>query len=381
MRILYFIFLLSVFFSGCNHVTEKHGENKDVTTTPGLRVQYAKGFKLQDNGDFLAITIVNPWQKAENIAFRYYLTKKDTLPSLADNINTIKIPVKKIVCLSTTHIGFLDYINQTDAVVGVSGARYVTNTKIAERISRGEVHDVGYDEQINYELIVKLQPDLVIAYAVSGSEAGYLGKLRELGIRVMYVAEFLEEDPVAKMEWVKVFAALFNKNNEVTARFDSVASRYRSLALQASQIKHRPKVMLGLPWSGTWYISGGESYIARLIADAGGDYLWKDTGFKDSRPMSLEAVYARALEAEYWLNTGTANNIKEVTDIDGRFENLQAIKNKNIFNYNRLSLTGGGNAYFETGVVEPEVILEDLITILHPDVLPSHQLKYYKKLE
>ncbi|MBN2611553.1 MAG: ABC transporter substrate-binding protein [Bacteroidales bacterium] len=381
MRSLTILFLLPILLSGCNRVTGKHGEISDLDTNQAANVRYATGFKTEDKDGYQIITVFNPWQKAENIAFRYYLTGRDTVSSLPDGANIIKIPVKKVVCLSTTHLGFLEFINETDALAGISGTRYVTNTAITERIEKGEVRDIGYDEQINYELIVKLQPDLVIAYAVSGNEASYLGKLRELGIQVMYVAEYLEENPVAKMEWVKVFAALFDKTGETTVRFDSVAANYHSLTLKAKRIDHKPKVLSGLPWNGTWYISGGESYFAKLIADAGGSYLWKNTTFKDSRPMSLESVYARAIEADFWLNTGTANTIKEVTDVDSRFENLPALKKKNIFNYNRLSRSDGGNAYFETGVVEPDIILKDLITILHPEVLPSHQLKYYKKLE
>lgn len=380
MRISLVLLILYLALTSCKRGSGDLNSETRGAISSDIEVKYANGFKIQDFGEFMEITVYNPWQNAENVSYRYILSENDTFPSEKNCIN-IKIPLKKIVCLSTTHLGFISYIGETDAVTGISGIRYVTNAQILENYNKGMVHDVGYDENINYELIIKLQPDLVIAYGVSGTETGYLGKLGELGIQVMYIAEYLEENPLAKMEWVKVFAALFNKTKEVSARYDSAANYYYSLKQQVINLGRKPKVLLGLPWKGTWYVSGGNSYVARLISDAGGDYLWKDLNFYDSRPMGLETIYTRALDADFWLNTGETNTISEVLEVDKRFENLKAIKNRSIYNYNRLTGKQGGNAYFETGVVEPEIILKDLISILHPEVLPSHELKYYKKLE
>ena len=379
MRICFTFILFVVLISCKPRLKNQEKENISETSTTS-KIEFAKGFTIQNLGKNEIITIHNPWQKAEGVAYQYILSANDTFPSEIENAIRIKIPVRKIICLSTTHLGFINFIGETDAVVGISGARYVTNPKIREKIKQGFVSDIGYEESINYELIVRLQPDLVIAYGVSGNETSYLRKIEELGIRVIYIAEYLEENPLAKMEWVKVFAALFNKEKEISVKFDSVASYYHSLTIKVIQLKQKPSVLLGLPWKGTWYISGGKSYVAKLISDAGGNYLWKDLDFRDSRPMSLESIYSQALNADFWLNTGTANSIKDILEVDKRFENINAVGKGNIYNYNNLTVKSGGNAYFESGVVEPEIILEDLITILHPDVLPSHQLKYYKKL-
>ena len=182
------------------------------------------------------------------------------------------------------------------------------------------------------------------------------------------------------MEWVKVFGALFRKEKKVTQLFDSVADHYSELVKSVSGIKKKPGVLLGIPWKGTWYISGGESYVAKLIADAGGNYIWKSLPFADSRPMGLEAIFSKAVSADFWLNTGTANSLADIMATDQRFQSIKAVRNRKVYNYNRLVNAKGGNAYFESGVVEPDIILEDLISILHPEVLPSHKLKYYKKL-
>jgi iron complex transport system substrate-binding protein len=166
-----------------------------------------------------------------------------------------------------------------------------------------------------------------------------------------------------------------------TEKFDSVAGKYNILAKRAGSSENKPGVLLGLPWRGTWYISGSQSYIARLIKDAGGRYIWDHLDYNESRPMVLEAVYEHALSADYWINPGDALLKKDIVAVDERFSRLPSFNNDRVFNNNNELSRGGGNAFFESGVVEPEIILSDLIYILHPQLLPSHKLKYYRKLQ
>jgi iron complex transport system substrate-binding protein len=379
MRVVQSAFIILIFICCCRHDKKEDIHDHQADAQP-VSVKFAKGFNISKHGSYQILTIFNPWQKAKNISYRYHLCTSDTLIDHTESETVIKVPVKKVICLSTTHIGFIDYIDELESIAGLSGTRYVSNPYLLDQVSRGKVHDIGYDEGINYELILKLQPDLVIAYGVSGNETGFSEKLKELGIQVMFIAEYLEENPLAKMEWVKVFAALYQKEKEVSEKYDIAVDRYVSLVRKASGSKHRPAVLLGLPWKGTWYISGGDSYIAKLISDAGGNYLWSNTQYRDSKPMSLETIFSKAFEAEFWLNTGVAGSVGEILDIDERFGALSCIKNSRVYNNNNLVNSRGGNEYFEKGVVEPDVILADLIKILHPEMLPSHQLKYYQRL-
>ena len=380
MRIQTTLFILSALaFGTCKRdisllsVSAKAG---DIS----VPVRFARGFRIESYDSSCSITVNNPWQSAENVKYVYHLGNYSVVPEDKKNDVFIKVPVKRIICLSTTHIGFVEFTNELGSVTGISGSRYVSNPWLVNEIEKGKIQDVGYGENLNYELIVKLQPDLVIAYGVSGMETGFAEKLKELGIKVIFIAEYLEENPLAKMEWVKVFGALFRKEKKVTQLFDSVADHYSELVKSVSGIKKKPGVLLGIPWKGTWYISGGESYVAKLIADAGGNYIWKSLPFADSRPMGLEAIFSKAVSADFWLNTGTANSLADIMATDQRFQSIKAVRNRKVYNYNRLVNAKGGNAYFESGVVEPDIILEDLISILHPEVLPSHKLKYYKKL-
>jgi iron complex transport system substrate-binding protein len=345
-------------------------------------VIYANGFTLQTDKSNSLVTIINPWQNALNVKYFYLLSDTLKRSQIIDESHWfIKTPVKRVVCLSTTHIGFIGFIHESGSIVGISGKNYVVNEELRSKISRDQLPDVGYDENLSFELILKLKPDVVLAYGVSGTVTNTVRKLNELGIPTILIAEYLEEVPLAKMEWIKVFGALYGCKDFAMHKFDSVANQYNQLALLAGKASNKPTVLLGLPWRGTWYISGGKSYIARLVTDAGGEYIFNNLMFNESRPIALEKVFERALHAEFWLNSGDARTKDDLFSVDERFNRLSPVFNDHVYNNNKMISPSGGNAFYESGVVEPEIILSDLIYILHPQLLPSHQLKYYRKLQ
>lgn len=66
---------------------------------------------------------------------------------------------------------------------------------------------------------------------------------------------------------------------------------------------------------------------------------------------------------------------------DNRYANFAAVKTGNVYNNNARINNSGGNDYWESGTSNPDIVLSDLIKILHPEILPNHQLVYYRKLE
>jgi iron complex transport system substrate-binding protein len=211
---------------------------------------------------------------------------------------------------------------------------------------------------------------------------GYISKLRELGTQAMFNADYLEEDPLGKAEWIKLFGALFCKEKMADSIFTSVVASYNQIKEYVKQnASEIPDVLLGLPFRDAWYISPGNSYISRLIEDAGGSYLWHDTESSVSMPYGLEDVFMRSLEADYWLNTGTAGSKKEIASIDQRLKNLPCFINGNLYNNNKRISPEGGNDYWESGALYPDLILKDIATILHPELFRNRALFYYRKIE
>jgi iron complex transport system substrate-binding protein len=346
-------------------------------------IKYAARFEIQKKEKYSLLIVKNPWQGAENVNHLYFLVPKgDNIPAEVDSANVIRVPIESIICMSTTHVSMITALNEEETIKGVSGVDFLFEKKLRTRIEGHKIADVGYEDNLNKELVIKISPDLIMVYGIGNESAGYLSKLKELGFKILFNADYLETDPLGKAEWIKVFGALFKKEKEADSIFYSVSEEYNSLKSYINDnIKVRPSVFLGLPWKDTWFISPGNSYLSKLISDAGGDYLWKDTKSQISMPFGIENVYIKAVSAEYWLNTGSVSNLNEIIAIDNRLEELSSFKKGNIYNNNNRVESGGGNDYWESGTIKPQIILKDIASILHPDLFPGYKLYFYKKIE
>ena len=364
----------------------KNNENKSHRT-PDLIVEkeniiYAKSFEIEKRDNYKLITIRNPWQGARDVEYKYaVVNKNESIPKLPVNCKIIRTPIKKVVCLSTTHVAFIDVLEETGSIVAVSGTDYVNNSKIRRKIENKQISDVGYDNSLNYELIASLEPDLVITYGVGGQVASYNQKLNDLGIQTIIISEYLEDDPLGKLEWIKLFATFYEKEEMASEYFNLAVEEYNKLLELTEQIKIKPKVLFGLPWKDSWYVPGGKSFLSKMVEDAGGDYIWKMNESRESLPFGIESVFANASDAEVWMNTGSINEKSDILKIDERFKSFEPFKNGEIYNNNLRINPFGGNDYWEKGLVEPHVVLKDMIKIFHPDILPNHQLVYYKIIE
>lgn len=377
----YFGICLMILLISCNGKIKKPGQNPKTADVP--IVTYATRFKIEMGGGYSQVSVFNPWQGASNVVQIWYLIPRGKkIPPGVDPAKVIFVPVENIICMSTTHLAMISSLGEARSVTGFSGTRFIFSKELAERVEQGAIHEVGYEDNLNKELILKLAPDLVMIYGVGSESSGYIGKLRELGVKAFYNADYLETDPLGKAEWLKLTGTLYCKERMADSIFRDLEKKYTDLKTYISgKITVRPNVLLGLPFKDTWYISPGNSYISRLISDAGGNYLWADTESSSALPTSIENVYLKALNADYWLNTGTAKSKSEIMSLDPRLGDLSCFKNGNLFNNNRRLNAEGGNDYWESGCLKPDVILRDLASILHPELFPVGELFYYKKLE
>ena len=376
----YFLLLFIFTTSACISNESRKPESLDFQSG---RVSYAERFSLLETDSCTILNIIDPWQGAGDVIHQYYLVKDnpDFHPQ-TDPSRIIHVPVKRIICMSTTHLAMISALGQEFRIAGVSGSDFVYDDDISQRIKGGLINDIGYDSGINSELIIKSSPDLVMIYGIGSESAGYTAKIYELGTKVMYNADYLETDPLGKAEWIKVFGALFCKEKMADSLFSVIESNYNLLKEYiSSHAGDKPAVMLGLPFRDTWYISPGNSYISRLIGDAGGRYLWEKTESAVSMPFGLENVYIKSLNADFWLNTGSVLSKDEIVSIDPRLGSVPPFVNGKLFNNNRRLNASGGNDYWESGTLNPHIILKDIASILHPELFPDHGLVYYRKIE
>ena len=365
---------------GCTPGAKKTSLSSNQSTS--IPISYAKGFKIENFGNYKKLTVVSPWQKSQGVSFEYYLVPQNKeIPQELKDKQIIRTPVKRIICLSTSHIGFLSALHETGSLKGLSGADFVSNTIVREAIKNKLVLDVGYDQGINYETILGLKPDLIMAYGVGGEVTGIINKLRDLKLNVILNSEYLEESPLAKAEWIKFVGSLYDKDKEASEYFSRIENNYNSIKNKVSNVKFRPLVLTGLPFKDAWWMAGGNSNLARLITDAGGEFIWKDNQSREAFVVSLEDVIMRAAKADYWINCGTVNSINELLATDSRFSSFPQVNKKSIYNNNLAVSPGGGNDYWERGVVRPDLILSDLVKIFHPECDSVKTFNFYKRIE
>jgi iron complex transport system substrate-binding protein len=367
--LLYFLAILT----GCNNPESNYGSGN----------MYANGFTINEESGISKLTVRNPWEKARNIEIDYYLIPKDAdVPSSLTGKNIIRTPVEKIICLSTTHLAFLDALGEIHKVAGISGSSYVSNPFVRNRVNNAEIVDVGYGQNLNYEEIISRRPDVVMVYGVDSEITGFLNKFRDLGIPAILNAEYLEASPLGKAEWIKFVGAMFDKSDMADSLFSAIEANYLRLSGIANKETLKPKVMLGLPYRDSWWVPGGNSYMAKLIADAGGEYIGKENTSHESFVISFEEALMWAEKADVWINLNMVSSKSEILDIDNRFGKFKVFRQGKIYNNNLRTTDFGGNDFWESGVVAPDHLLSDLIKIFHPQLLPSdYVLKYYQEIK
>jgi iron complex transport system substrate-binding protein len=382
MRRFYFLLGVVLVLSGCTGRTDSTVDRKVKDVRKDSFTRYASGFRAQELGSLTLITVTDPWQQSKNVIFRYVLAPEaELVPDSLKNVPFIKTPVKRAIALSTTHAAMIDQLGSAESIVGLSGADFIYSPTIRTMLESGEIKDVGYGQGLDFEAIVKLNPDVLFLYGVEGNVMTTLEKLTDLGIPAVFCGEYLETHPLGKAEWIRFFSLFYDKEEQSARFFNQIDSAYNALSLIASEAHSKPLVLNGLPWKDTWYMAGGKSFAAQLMEDASGDYLWRDTHSTQALPLDLESVYIRALNADVWINPGAAGSLADILLLDERLGDLEVLKMGQVFNNNARVSEGGGNDYWESGTVRPDLVLADLIKVFHPDLLTDHSFVYYRQLK
>ena len=347
-----------------------------------LSLQYAEGFGVEYFDGYKIVSVLAPGSGTRE-TLRYVLVQRGRKsPDGFEGVPRIRIPVRSLITTSTTHLPHIEKLDEVQSLVAVDNIKFVNSEAVKRRFAAGRISEIGRGRSIDMERVLMLRPDIVFIDAPSQDNAFH--PLQQAGVTAVVNAAYAEPTLLGRVEWLKFVGVFFNKETLAAARFDSVVARYRvrKALTRNLPVDKRPTVFVGSLWRGTWFMSGGKTYAAQLLEEAGADYLWADNESQRSLSLDFETVYEEAHDAEYWITMrnewGSRN---DVVAEDERYGNFRAFKTGNVFNANARLNEHGGNDYWETGLIEPDVLLADLIKILHPDLLPDHQLKYYRKLD
>ena len=378
MNYKFLFFIAILFFYNCKN--ERKTPVSEKIEAKSKLLKYAKGFSVEDYGDYKILEIKNPWPKAEK-SYKYLLlgTKKSPLPQ-GEFDATIEIPIKKIVVTSTTHIPALELLNVEQTLVGFPGIDYISSEKTRKRIEKGLVRQLGKNEGINTEVLLELQPDVVIGFGVDGTNRTF-ETIKKSGIPVIFNGDWVEASPLAKAEWIKFFGLVFNKEKEADSIFKTIETNYLEAKKLALKAQKKPTVLSGAMHNDIWYLPNGTSTEAQLLKDANTHYLWNDSEGTGSLSLSFETVFVKAKDAEIWLSPSNYESLEALKNGNELHTMFKPFQNNTIYTSTNTKGASGGVLYFELGTTRPDLVLKDIIKICHPELLKNDDLYFFKRLE
>lgn len=376
MRSCSVILFLALIMVACGNRQENINEFVSDVYTP----VYARGFSISgaEGKRSTLLTVSNPWQGADSVVVSLFISRDgEPVPDGFEG-QVIYGDAARVITMSSTQIAMLDAIGESRKVVGVSGLGFISSPGIRSR--RDSIGDVGYDSNFNYELIMSLDPDIVLLYGVNGASP-VESKLRELDIPFIYIGDYLESSPLGKAEWMVALAEIVGRRDDGEKHFKEIAQSYNSLKeLVSNAVEDVPKVMLNAPYGDTWFMPAEDNYSVQLIRDAGGEYIYGRNRSGISVPIDIEEAYMLCSDADIWLNPGSAGTLAELAVACPKFTDTDCFRSGHIFNNTRRSTSGGGNDYYESGVVNPDMVLRDLVKIFHPGLV-HEEFVYHKQLD
>ena len=341
-------------------------------------MRYARNITVYEKDYGYRMEVVCPWDTT--LSLGSFAVVRDTTKVVGEELTQLRVPVRSVISFSATQWAVFLRLGEIDRVKGILEGRFVTDSTMRSLLAQQKVYDIGTEAAADIERMIQIQPDILL---YSPYFDGNQGGLNITGAVLFPFADYMENTPLGRAEWIRVIGMLTGCEDKADAWFDDIERRYHALSDLCARVEHRPTVFSDLAFNGQWYVAGGRSYIAQLFADAGADYIWKDNPSTASVPMDAESILAKAQHADYWrvINSNpfpmTYESLEKESPVYPLFD---AFKNRRIIVCDILS-TG----YFEQSQCEPDLLLADFIHFFHPELLTGewtdYQPKYYHLME
>ena len=372
-NLVFSVYLISILAS-CDSDT-KNNLLKNNTST----LSYAKRFTItkEENATVLKL-LGNKGDSAVTATFVLYSKSK---PANHQDAYFIKTPVKNVACMSSIYTAMLAKLGEEKSIIAIDNVDYYNNIFIQQAVSEHKITELSKGPKMNIEQTMALNPDLILTFGMGNPSLDIDKKLVQANIPIAISLDHLEETPLARAEWIKFFACFFNKEHLADSLFAITEKKYLDLKKLTEHQTVRPTVLTEIKYGDTWYVPGGNSYVANLLADAGASYFWSHEKQTGSIPLSFETVYTKAKDCDFWINLYQVNTKKELLSYDERYSLFNAFKKNKLYNNNKIQNSKGYSNYWEAGITNPDEVLKDLIFIISPTLLPNYTLMYYKQIE
>ena len=333
----------------------------------------AKLLSMERMVDYTVVTVGDPWKGG--VLHRYVLVPRDAeLPKDLPDGTVVRTPISNALVYSSVHTSLLDELGAIGSVKGVVDSQYFIDSTIVEGVASGTIADCGNSMNPTVEKVIDMQPDAIM---LSPYQDASYGQIAKLDIPIIECADYLEYDPLGRAEWMKFYGELVGKRAEADSLYDAVVAAYNELKQKGADAATHPTVVTEMVISGVWNVPGGQSYMARILHDAGGRYLWADDKNTGSLALDFNQVLAVAQNADYWFIKWT--NINSLKDLQGVYDlnkEMAAFQNKHVYVCDTAK-----TRFFDRIPFHPEVLLREFAAILHPEIFPDFQNQMYHHID
>jgi len=376
----FFLLLATCQSSGDKASNSTDSDQKTDLFPDKVEIKHSIGFDVSYHGHYKLLHIFRHYNDVIDTLTYTLLQRGAEAPELENPV--INIPVENITSLSTTHIGFFNLLNAMGQLKGIETRQYISSEVVKQMVADGTVKEMSPAGALNVESVINEGTEVVMAVGYPNSQNESYQQLERVGIPVLLNSDWQELDLLGRAEWVKLLAVLLNKEQIVNKEFAAIEAEYASVLQKLEGVTSTEKMTIsGIAIGDAWHVSGGRSFAVNLLKLVKADYPWLEDASTGSLKLDFETVYQQGLSADIWMVPGSAKSKEEVIQRDARYADFKAFKNGNIFNIFGRYTPGGGNDYYEQGVIEPHVILKDIVKIFHPDLLPDHDLVYHSQLK
>lgn len=386
IRNIFSITIFILLFSSCGVAPKDKsitsGSQENTAVQKPVEVKYSKCFTIDTiTGGFQRIIVHNP---ADQLLEKhtYILVPKGVAYQAQKEEEIISTPIESCGIFSSSLLGLFDALGIIESIVTVENRNYIFNKQIQEAIANGAVSEVRQGGVVNAEKVILQNPETLFTAGLGLGVDEEFKPIISAGIGVIQCYDWREDHPLAKAEWIKFFGALFDKEALADSIFNAIEYNYNGQVelITSVEFESVPKALLSNMFQDTWYMPGGNSYIAKLIKDAGAQYPWSNEKMNGSLPLSFESIAAQALDSDIWINA-EASSLDELIIKDSRLRQFIENAQLGVFHYGKETNELGGNDYFESGALRADLVLSDYIKMIHPELKEDQEFNYFVRLK